>query len=410
MNIVHVEDFFHPNAGYQVNILAKYMATLGHKVTIITSELNLIPHYLTDFFGNENIEKEDKIYTDNTNVQIIRLPLKKYLSGRAIFGRELEQTVNSLAPDILYVHGNDTLTSIRFICKAHHLPYALISDSHMLEMASANKLRAFFRLYYKKIITPKIINNNIKIIRTQNDNYVERCLGIPLELCPYISFGSDTLMFHPDLEKKRDFRIRKNLKNEDFIICYIGKLDISKNGKLLAEAFKNKFNTKKNVVLIAVGSASGRYGEEVEQIFKESSNIILRFPTQKYTDLAQFYQASDLAVFPQQCSLSFFDAQACGLPVLAENNDINVERLSNNNGFVFHSGSIDSFREKILDCIEMPIDKYKNISENAVRYVKTNYDYQNICEHYMSIIDKEWQHFKISKRNDTKSSAMRSHP
>lgn len=38
MKIVHVEDFFHPDAGYQINILPKYMAKMGHEVVVITSE------------------------------------------------------------------------------------------------------------------------------------------------------------------------------------------------------------------------------------------------------------------------------------------------------------------------------------------------------------------------------------
>ena len=52
--IVHIEDFFHPDAGYQVNILAKYLAKANYDVYIITAEFEKIPDYLTDFFGKEN--------------------------------------------------------------------------------------------------------------------------------------------------------------------------------------------------------------------------------------------------------------------------------------------------------------------------------------------------------------------
>lgn len=49
MRIVHIEDFFHPNAGYQINILPKYMVKQGHSVTIVTSEMEKIPEGLTVF-------------------------------------------------------------------------------------------------------------------------------------------------------------------------------------------------------------------------------------------------------------------------------------------------------------------------------------------------------------------------
>ena len=62
MRIVHVEDFFHPDAGYQVNILAKYQVTFGHEVIVITSEMEKIPQDLTAFFGRDHIEEHDKAY------------------------------------------------------------------------------------------------------------------------------------------------------------------------------------------------------------------------------------------------------------------------------------------------------------------------------------------------------------
>lgn len=59
MNIVHIEDFFHPNAGYQTNILSKYQALQGDNVYIITSELDKMPDDLCKFFGDKNIEEDD---------------------------------------------------------------------------------------------------------------------------------------------------------------------------------------------------------------------------------------------------------------------------------------------------------------------------------------------------------------
>jgi len=61
MKIVHIEDFFHPDAGYQVNVLAKYLKKFGHEVIVITAEMDKIPEYLTRFFGRDNIACAVKI-------------------------------------------------------------------------------------------------------------------------------------------------------------------------------------------------------------------------------------------------------------------------------------------------------------------------------------------------------------
>lgn len=395
MNIIHIEDFFHPDAGYQINILSKYFVKQGHDVTIITSEMKKIPEFLTDFFGRNNIEQADKNYTNKTGVNIVRLPLKAFISGRAVYQSNIFRKVNELKPDILYVHSNDTLIAIRYLLRLKKLNYPLVMDCHMLEMASKNPFNKEFRMFYKMLITPIIKKNNIKVIRIEDDNYVEKCLGIPLTQCPWISVGSDTILFHPDNDTRQSFRKQNNISSDDFVVVYTGKLDTSKGGKLLAEAFKNKLiNSKnKNVVLVVVGNASGEYGKEVDEIFNKSENVVLRFPTQKYIDLPQFYQAADLSVFPKQCSLSFYDAQACGLPVVSEDNNINIDRLQYNNGYNFRSGNIEDFRTKITQCIDMDSYKLTKMGIDAYNFVKENYDYEDIAKQYTDILVDEYNKF-----------------
>jgi glycosyltransferase involved in cell wall biosynthesis len=398
MRIIQIEDFFHPDAGYQINILSKFMAKEGHEVIIITSEIDKIPEYLTSFFGKEDIINRDKIYSDSYNVRIIRLPILAYKSGRVIFSREIFKVVEDLDPDILFIHGNDTLTAIRYLLKLKSVKYPLIMDSHMVEMASVNKFSKLFRFLYRKFITPKIVKEKIPVIRTQNDNYVQKHLGIPLELSPWISVGSDTLLFQPNNAVKKMFRQKYNIKEDDFVVIYTGKLDESKGGLLLAETFKNKFETRKNVVLLVVGNSVGDYGEIVEKKFQQSENRIIRFPTQRYTDLAMFYQSADLSVFPKQCSLSFYDAQACGLPVVSEDNPINVDRLKYNNGFNFKTDSVADFREKISMCANMEENEYQSIKRNAYNFVRKYYDYSDITNEYLEIINKKYTDYKLSKK------------
>jgi len=400
MKIVHIEDFFHPDAGYQLNILAKYLAKQGHDVTIITAEMDKVPTFLTSFFGRNGIEQADMNYTNETGVKIIRLPLKTFISGRAIFEKSLFKTVEDLFPDVLYVHGNDTLTGMRYTLKRRNLKYPLVLDSHMLEMASKNPLRNLYRVFYRAFLTPIVKKYDIKIIRTQDDDYVEKCFGIPLSQCPWISVGSDTILFKPNNDIRQEFRKENNISKDDLIVVYTGKLDEEKGGKLLAEAFKKKFvnNKNKNVVLIAVGNTSGEHGKEVEDIFNQSENRIIRFSTQKYIDLPQFYQAADLSVFPRQCSLSFYDAQACGLPVVSENNKINIDRLQHSNGLNFNKGDINDFRNKIVKLIEMDDVQYKQMGENAYNFVKENYNYEYIAKLYTDILIEEVKKFKVKKR------------
>jgi len=391
MRILHWEEMFHPSFGYQVNVLAKFQAKQGHEVIILSSE-NIEKHPLFAGFENtNNIEKEDELYSKKYGVTIIRLPIHKVVSSRVIYKKGYIEKIKALKPDVIMCHYNDTLSSMTIIKKYKSINIPIVFDSHMLEMASRNPLRNLFRFYYKNFITPIIIKNNWTVIRTQDDDYVNRCLGIPEDQTPFISFGTDTSIFFPDNEVKLRFRNKYRISSDDFVIVYTGKLDEAKGGKLLANAFIEKFDVKKNIVLIVVGNTKGDdYGNKVEELFSKSRNRIIRFPTQKYTDLPQFYQAADLSVFPKQCSLSFYDAQACGLPVIAEDNNINIDRLKHGNGFTFKAGDFKDFREKIIKCVEMNISQFNLMKENAYKYVKDNYDYDNIAKQYTDILYNEY--------------------
>lgn len=381
--IIHIEDFFHPDAGYQVNILAKYLAQEGYDVYIITAEFEKLPSYLTDFFGKECIEERDNAYEEKYGAKIIRIPLSAYVSGRAIYTKQIWKMIKEINPDVLYVHGCDTYIGMRVLTHCNKFNGKVITDNHMVDVASKNPLRSLFRIYYKMRVTPCIVKNQIPVLRMVDDAYVKNRLGIPLELSPIISFGSDTMLFFPSTKDKAEWREKLSIENDALVICYAGKLDEYKGGKFLADALVEKFNTKREIVMLIVGNTSGKYGEEVEETFRKSQNRVLRFPTQKYEDLAKFYQCADVAVFPHACSLSFFDVQACGLPVISEKMNINEERCSHGNGMNFEEGNIEDFRSKIAAFGNMSEDEMEQMKNNSVAFIRENYDYKNILSEYM---------------------------
>ena len=399
MRIVNIEEDFHPLAGYQLNILAKYFAKMGHEVIIVTSEIEKMKPKFTNFFGNEDLECWDKEYEDKYNVKILRRPVSGYFNRTNFYKLGIFKYVKSLMeikkmkPDILYVHGNEqTISILSFILyKFMNIPY--ITDDHMVAMAlEGNERKRFFGIY-KKIIAPILIKNRITDIRTQNENFVEKYLGIPLDQAPWISVGSDTMLFHRNSKMRQKFRKDNSISEDEFVVVYAGKLDLEKGGQLLADTFVEKLGAK-GVTLIVVGNTNADdYGKKVENTFKKSQNRIIRFPTQTYEALACFYQASDLAVFPRQCSLSFYDVQACGIPVVSEDNNINIDRLQFNNGLSFRSGDVNDFRNKIVQIMKMSKEERNKMSHNAEQFVMKNYNYDSIAKKYMVEIMKSCECF-----------------
>ena len=394
MKIVQLEDFFHPDAGYKINILSKYFARMGHETVILTAELDRMPDYLTSFFGRDNIAARDREYSERYGVQIIRRPIWAYVSGRALFKDDLAELVNSLHPDVLYVHGNDTAAGMWILRHLKAFDCPIVMDNHMVEMASQNPLRKLYRAYYRSFITPIIIKNRIPVIRAMNDDYVERCLGVPLSLAPWISYGSDMLLFHPDKAAGAKFREANGISRDAFVVLFAGKFDESKGGMLLAELTCREIKTDREIVYLMIGNATGEYGAAVEKRFKDSRYRIIRLPTQKYCDLAGFYQAADVGLIAKQASLNFFDMEACGVPVLSEDNNLNRDRTPCGNGWLFRPDDADDFAARLEHIVNMDSAELEKASENAYNYVKEKYDYYKKALEYMDIIQKVYDREK----------------
>ncbi len=389
MRIVHVEDFIHPNAGYQVNMLARLQVQQGHEVEIVTGEMDKIPDILKAFFGSTNIADDDERFRNETGAKIHRVPLYGFYSGRAIFHPfSLFRQVRRLDPDVVFVHSEDTLTGILFILLSRWLRYPLVLDCHMLEMASVNPHREHFRRFYRTFVTPIILKRKIPLIRVVDTDYVEKCLGIPLGHTHYLPLGTDTDFFQPNPESGRTVRDQLGLSRDAFVVVYAGKLDPDKGGAFFSQALLKKLSaaTGRAIEFLIIGNAVGEYGKKVEEMFAASENRIVRLPTQRYPDLAAFFQAGDLAVFPRQCSMTFFQVQACGLPVLFEENEINNIRVSGQNAFTFTPESTENFRQKLVWLASQPPDGFAAYSRAAREYALRGYDFVSIAKQYTDVL------------------------
>lgn len=400
MKIIHVQDIFHPEAGYQENVLSKYQALQGYDVTVVASEIDKVPDHILGFFGKEDIQKKDIDFMNETGVKLIRLPVYRYISGRAIYKRGVFKKISELNPDILFIHGNDTYIGMRYIFRLNKLKHPIIYDNHMVDVASHNKFRALYYFFYKKFCAPRLIQHEITVIRTENDDFVQRRLGFPVDLSPVIQFGSDLLLFKRDPKNRGEMRKALDISEETFVVIYAGKLDEYKGGLFLANSISERYGTSRKIEFVIVGNFVGEYGEKVKKTMEQSHNRIHYFPTQKYMDLPKFWQMADCAVIPKECSTTFFDAQACGLPVIAEDIDINKERLSHDNGYCYRKDSMEDFRDKICSIAGLPASEYGKMSQNAVQYVTENYNYMYIVERINQEISKTINRWRCRSRNE----------
>lgn len=401
MRIVHIEDFFHPLAGYQLNTLAPALSKMGYEVIIVTSKLNKIPSRLKDFFGVDEIEKKDREFEEKYNVKIIRVDIFTYYSGRSIYYPTIFKLVDSLKPDILFVHGEDTFIGILYALRYKKLKYPLIFDCHSVDFASRNRFSKQFRWFFKKFIGPVIVRNNIPLIRVVDVDFVEKYYGIPLYKTVYIPlFNVDTSLFYPDNTKRKHFREKFGIKNDEFVLLYAGKIDEEKGGIFLAESIKEEFcNAKRKPTFLIVSSNNDEYAKRVYDLFKESKNKIILIETQPFDYLPYVFNGADVVLYPKQCGMSFFQAQACGKMVIFENNEINKQRTVGKNAILFEKDNIFDFREKIEYVLNISDEELIQGEKEATEYIRNNFDFDTIIKKYDDLFKKVFLKFLKKESN-----------
>ena len=389
MRILHVDETFHPAFGYQCNPLAKFQAKQGNDVTIITVEAkHLYPVYREFGDNGEHLPEQDAEYERVSGVRVVRVPARGYVLGRLIYDyRALFSAIEAAHPDAMMVHCLETLTSVRLLFRySGEIP--MVFDSHMLSMASKNPLAPIYDRCFRAFVTPKIKQGSYTVVKTQDDDYVTSHLGIPDNQARFISFGTDTDLFCPNRDAKTLFCKEKGLPEDCLVVVSTGKLTEVKGGMIFADAVKRKFDSSREVVVVVLGGFADSYQQRVREVLGESENRVFFYPVQQYLNLPYFYQIADVSVFPRQCSMSFYDSEACGTPVISEDNGVNKERNSHGNGLCFSAGDVDSLRGAIQRFARMDKAEYEGYSTNARNYVVKSYGYESIAALYTEELER----------------------
>ena len=158
--------------------------------------------------------------------------------------------------------------------------------------------------------------------------------GFPEERVIKIPFGVDVDRFKPGPEKS----------NGSFRILFVGNLGLRKGFQYLLEAFTQL--SLPGMDLTIIGSPVDRVSEKI----LNSYNGLFRWiPNVSYQQLHEWYQASDVFVFPslaEGSAMVTYEAMACGLPLIVTENSGSIVR-DGVDGFLIPIRDIQAIKERI---------------------------------------------------------------
>jgi glycosyltransferase involved in cell wall biosynthesis len=323
--IAVVTDVFSKEMGYAESALPKALASLGADVHVITTRL--APHYNRSDFqkmygqltrsaaSNEDSERVDG-YTVHHLDHVMRFG---YLRMRGLY-RKLRE----LRPDAVQVFSAISWTPLGLAAFKPLVGYRLITGNHTHSSVFplAQRRTNHWDLERLKCLLLRALPGRIISFATEKcfgttvdcADLAVRFFGVPRAKMAIEPLGVDTSVFYPDRGPKAQ-RARSELRaslgcaDSEILCIYTGRLTPEKNPLLLARAVSRLRAAREPYRALFVGN-----GPQEEAIAACDGSSL--HPFVQFRDLARFFRAADVAVYPTQETTSMLDAAACGLPLI----------------------------------------------------------------------------------------------
>ncbi|MBN1694077.1 glycosyltransferase family 4 protein [candidate division WOR-3 bacterium] len=283
--------------------------------------------------------------------------------------------------DYIIVGGYYHITMLLSILWAliHSVPYAIISESHLLNR------RNIWKSLLKRLLLPFIIKHAAFLLplgKLQAEYLIQ--YGAKAKDMYYFPNTSDVNFFTVESDKHRNRK--KELKKElgiksKYVVLYVGRLTKEKGLFTLLKAFKEIKRSYDNATLLIIGE--GRLRNALENFInkKEIDNVLFKgFIENK--KLPRYYAVSDVFVLPSRnepWGVVVTEAMASALPlILSDKVGCRRDLLKvGKNGFCFEKDDPRQLASYIERFLENPasIKKMGNDSRNIIK--KFDYSY---CE------------------------------
>ena len=169
--IVHVEDHFHPDMGYQLNYTARYKGEVEIHI-ISSSSLNLWSQEIS--LTSEAILEKDRLFEKEFDIYIHRLPVsyaKK--NGYNLLMKGIVKKIYEIMPDVLFVHALESFTAFTLLMKTKlYRDFLVCSDTHTLYNQRRNTLVENIYFYlFKRIVISKVKKHNSPVFFTALESF-----------------------------------------------------------------------------------------------------------------------------------------------------------------------------------------------------------------------------------------------
>lgn len=366
---------------HNIIIVSKWHSSLGNLDFDSTKYQHVVPTL------------SDKIY--KMILKVVPYKIKKNFFGytsidRIIYYRGINVILKKIKPDIIisHVHFHLFKSIKKGIPNAKHIFYFHSSD--MGDWPS-NQIK----FLYKN--ADGIISICQHAFRDVNEKY-----GLTHKNTKVIYNGIDTGMFSIQKRKsiRNKMRSKYNIKEDDIVLLYAGRIHQSKGLDLIVEAFLKCYKNNKNLKLFVVGGGYSKYDNQMLEklLIKKSENlkgnVIKLLKWVNHEDMIYIYSITDISILAsinaEGNSLFIMESMACGIPVICTNTGGLPEIITNNDTGILIKK--ENLRDQLISAIKELVQNKKlrtTIGKSASAYIHKNHEINIMTEK----LDKYLQRF-----------------
>ena len=317
-----------------VDQLCQALADLGHEVVVIA------PQSITKcFFRHIPLCQTHSWYNTKNGAQIELYRPYSITLSTSIFAKlckhSFQHAVNRAfrrlkqKPNVCYGHFWQSIFTLFPIARKNNIP---------LFGASGEEDVAFY-IHKSEEYINEVREYISGVISVSQKNQLE-CLNLHLvdkEKSIVIPNAIDQSLFYK--RDKAEFCKRFGIKDDDFVVIFVGQFVSRKGTMRLNAALKQLNDSHIKAIFIGSGNENPDYDRIIHKGYVS------------HDDLPNWLNVADVFVLPTEnegCSNAIIEAMACGLPIISTDAPFNHDILNENNSILINCHDIDGIAASIL--------------------------------------------------------------